>query len=106
MAGFDENGGLPPYTAEYLRQVLFTPSQSVLISPNSDGWTIASWNGAMKGGIKRGGSFNHAQGGSGSKEADSIAAGDPKFILPLGVTAEIDCEGKQIRLVESATSGR
>lgn len=44
MAGFDENGGLLPYTAEYLRQVLFTPSPSVLISPNSDGWTIASWD--------------------------------------------------------------
>jgi muramoyltetrapeptide carboxypeptidase LdcA involved in peptidoglycan recycling len=44
MAGFDENGGLPPYTTEYLRQVLFTPTPSVLISPNSDGWTIASWD--------------------------------------------------------------
>jgi len=43
MAGFDENGGLPPYMAESVRQVLFAPSPSVLISPNSDGWTIASW---------------------------------------------------------------
>jgi muramoyltetrapeptide carboxypeptidase LdcA involved in peptidoglycan recycling len=43
MAGFDENGGLPPYMAESVRQVLFTPSPSVLFSPNSDGWTIDSW---------------------------------------------------------------
>ncbi len=43
MAGFDENGGLPPYMAESVRQVLFAPSPSVLISPNSDGWTIESW---------------------------------------------------------------
>jgi muramoyltetrapeptide carboxypeptidase LdcA involved in peptidoglycan recycling len=28
---------------------------------------------------------------------------DPKFILPLGVTAEIDCDGKQIRLLEPPT---
>ena len=25
---------------------------------------------------------------------------DPKFVLPIGVAAEIDCEGKQIRLLE------
>jgi muramoyltetrapeptide carboxypeptidase LdcA involved in peptidoglycan recycling len=43
MAGFDENGGLPPYMAESVRQMLFAPSPSVLISPNSDGWTIESW---------------------------------------------------------------
>ncbi|MBV8807881.1 MAG: LD-carboxypeptidase [Acidobacteriaceae bacterium] len=43
MAGFDENGGLTPYMVESVRQVLFTPSPSVLISPNSDGWTIESW---------------------------------------------------------------
>jgi muramoyltetrapeptide carboxypeptidase LdcA involved in peptidoglycan recycling len=43
MAGFDENGGLPPYMAESIRQLLFTPSPSVLISPNPDGWTIESW---------------------------------------------------------------
>jgi hypothetical protein len=42
MAGFDENGGLSPYMVESVRQVLFTPSPLV-ISPNSDGWTIASW---------------------------------------------------------------
>jgi muramoyltetrapeptide carboxypeptidase LdcA involved in peptidoglycan recycling len=44
MAGFDENGGLPIYTAESLRRMLFTPSPSVLISPNEDGWTIDSWH--------------------------------------------------------------
>lgn len=43
MAGFDENGGLPPYMAESVRQVLFTAAQSLLISPNSGGWTCASW---------------------------------------------------------------
>jgi muramoyltetrapeptide carboxypeptidase LdcA involved in peptidoglycan recycling len=44
MAGFDENGGLPPYMAESVRQVLFTPSPSLLIPPNSGGWTCASWD--------------------------------------------------------------
>ena len=44
MAGFDENGGLSPYMAESVRQMLFNPSPSPLISPNSDGWTIASWD--------------------------------------------------------------
>jgi muramoyltetrapeptide carboxypeptidase LdcA involved in peptidoglycan recycling len=44
MAGFDENGGLPPYMAESVRQVLFGSSPSILISPNPDGWTIASWD--------------------------------------------------------------
>lgn len=43
MAGFDENGGLPPYMAESVRQVLFGSTPSSLISPNGDGWTIASW---------------------------------------------------------------
>ena len=28
---------------------------------------------------------------------------DPKFTLPIGVTAEIDCDAQQIRLVEPAT---
>jgi hypothetical protein len=28
MAGFDENGGLSPYMAESVRQVLFAPSPS------------------------------------------------------------------------------
>ena len=28
---------------------------------------------------------------------------DPKFVLPIGVPAEIDCDAKQIRLLESAT---
>jgi muramoyltetrapeptide carboxypeptidase LdcA involved in peptidoglycan recycling len=44
MAGFDENGGLPPYMAESVRQVLFTPSPCWLIPPNSGGWTCASWD--------------------------------------------------------------
>jgi hypothetical protein len=44
MAGFDENGGLPAYMVESIRQMLFTPSPSVLISPNTGGWTIASWD--------------------------------------------------------------
>ena len=43
MAGFDENGGLPPYMAESIRQVLFAPSPEVLLSPNMGGWTIESW---------------------------------------------------------------
>jgi muramoyltetrapeptide carboxypeptidase LdcA involved in peptidoglycan recycling len=43
MAGFDENGGLLPYTAESISQMLFVSSPSVLISPNSAGWTIESW---------------------------------------------------------------
>ncbi len=42
MGGFDENGGLPPYMAESVRQVLFEPAPSSLISPNSGGWTVAS----------------------------------------------------------------
>src|SRR3984885_10081620 len=44
MAGFDENGGLPPYMAESVRQVLFEPSPSTLIPPNFGGWTVASWD--------------------------------------------------------------
>src|SRR3984885_248472 len=43
MAGFDENGGLPPYMAESVRQMLFLAAPSTLISPNTDGWTIESW---------------------------------------------------------------
>jgi muramoyltetrapeptide carboxypeptidase LdcA involved in peptidoglycan recycling len=43
MAGFDENGGLPHYMAESVRQTLFADSPSLLIEPNTDGWTIASW---------------------------------------------------------------
>jgi len=42
MGGFDENGGLLPYMAESIRQVLFEPQPSLVISPNSDGWTCAS----------------------------------------------------------------
>src|ERR1700683_1549420 len=43
MAGFDENGGLLPYMAESVRQVLFAPAPSLSISPNHDGWTSASF---------------------------------------------------------------
>jgi muramoyltetrapeptide carboxypeptidase LdcA involved in peptidoglycan recycling len=43
MAGFDENGGLSPYMAESVRQMLFAPSPAILITPNPDGWTIESW---------------------------------------------------------------
>ncbi len=43
MAGFDENGGLSTYMTESVRRVLFAPSPSMLISPNSAGWTIESW---------------------------------------------------------------
>src|SRR5580704_14725898 len=43
MAGFDENGGLLPYMPESVRQALFTPSPSKLISPNNGGWTGASF---------------------------------------------------------------
>lgn len=43
MAGFDENGGLPPYMAESVRQVLFEPTPSLVIPPNVGGWTCASW---------------------------------------------------------------
>jgi muramoyltetrapeptide carboxypeptidase LdcA involved in peptidoglycan recycling len=42
MGGFDENGGLLPYMADSVRQVLFAPAPSTSIQPNSDGWTIAS----------------------------------------------------------------
>ncbi len=42
MGGFDETGGLWPYMAESVRQVLFEPAPSALISPNSGGWTVAS----------------------------------------------------------------
>ena len=44
MAGFDENGGLLPYTVNSLRQMLFgsfMPGEP--ISPNENGWTCASF---------------------------------------------------------------
>ena len=44
MAGFDENGGLPRYMAESVRQVLFAAAPSLSISPNDGGWTIAPWD--------------------------------------------------------------
>lgn len=43
MAGFDENGGLSPYMEQSIRQLLFSPSPSTLISPNPDGWTSDSF---------------------------------------------------------------
>jgi muramoyltetrapeptide carboxypeptidase LdcA involved in peptidoglycan recycling len=42
MGGFDENGGLLPYTSESLQQVLFAPQPSLLISPDTGGWTCES----------------------------------------------------------------
>jgi muramoyltetrapeptide carboxypeptidase LdcA involved in peptidoglycan recycling len=45
MAGFDENGGLLPYMADSVRQVLFSSSiPEAPISPNQAGWTCASFN--------------------------------------------------------------
>ena len=44
MAGFDENGGLLPYTTNSVRQVLFRSSiPEGPISPNQGGWTCASF---------------------------------------------------------------
>jgi muramoyltetrapeptide carboxypeptidase LdcA involved in peptidoglycan recycling len=43
MAGFDENGGLLPYMAASLRQMLFLAAPSALTSPNTNGWSIESW---------------------------------------------------------------
>src|SRR3984885_4485341 len=44
MGGFDENGGLFPYTTESVRQVLFTSAPSLSIPPNSGGWTCAHFD--------------------------------------------------------------
>jgi muramoyltetrapeptide carboxypeptidase LdcA involved in peptidoglycan recycling len=44
MGGFDENGGLLPYTAESVRQALFGSVTSELIAPNAGGWTCASFH--------------------------------------------------------------
>ena len=44
MGGFDENGGLFPYTTESVRQVLFTSAPSLSIPPNSGGWTCAPFD--------------------------------------------------------------
>jgi muramoyltetrapeptide carboxypeptidase LdcA involved in peptidoglycan recycling len=45
MAGFDENGGLLPYMADSVRQMLFGSSGAELrIAPNQDGWTCASFD--------------------------------------------------------------
>jgi muramoyltetrapeptide carboxypeptidase LdcA involved in peptidoglycan recycling len=43
MGGFDENGGLLPYTADSVRQALFGSVTLELIAPNADGWTCASF---------------------------------------------------------------
>jgi muramoyltetrapeptide carboxypeptidase LdcA involved in peptidoglycan recycling len=42
MGGFDESGGLPAYTVESVRQVLFAPEPTMLIPPNTGGWTCAA----------------------------------------------------------------
>jgi muramoyltetrapeptide carboxypeptidase LdcA involved in peptidoglycan recycling len=74
MGGFDENGGLLHYMAESVRQVLFEPSPSLVISPNLGGWTCASGHGTMRNGMRRSGNFNRAPAGSGCKGAGNIAA--------------------------------
>jgi muramoyltetrapeptide carboxypeptidase LdcA involved in peptidoglycan recycling len=43
MAGFDENGGLLPYTTDSVRKMLFGSSTDASIAPNEDGWTCASF---------------------------------------------------------------
>src|SRR5437868_11617931 len=43
MARFDEIEELPRYMAESVRQMLFAPSPTTLIVPNTDGWSIESW---------------------------------------------------------------
>jgi muramoyltetrapeptide carboxypeptidase LdcA involved in peptidoglycan recycling len=140
MAGFDENSGLPPYTAKSVRQVLFAPSPSLLIPPNDGGWTIESWH---WGDEKRNEKKRKLQPCSGWKwlqgsgqhrgkliggcleavdwlrgtpvwpgpevwrnsilflETMDFGHTDPKFILPIGVEAEIDCDRQQFRLLES-----
>jgi muramoyltetrapeptide carboxypeptidase LdcA involved in peptidoglycan recycling len=35
----------------------------------------------------------------------SADGSDPKFVVPIGVEAEIDCDRQQIRLLEPATIG-
>lgn len=44
MAGFDENGGVFPYTAESTEQMLMDPAVPFLIQPNQDGWTCESFD--------------------------------------------------------------
>jgi muramoyltetrapeptide carboxypeptidase LdcA involved in peptidoglycan recycling len=210
MGGFDENGGLLPYMAESVRQVLFEPAPSLVISPNSGGWTCASghwedekrnekkrklqpcsgWKWLQGRGQHRGkliggcleavdwlrgspvwpdpavwrnsilfletsedrpspnlvtymlralgatGALNEARGILYGRPHDDDEASfqayddalllvlgelglsslpvitrmdfghtDPKFILPLGIEAEIDCDRQQIRFLESATIG-
>jgi muramoyltetrapeptide carboxypeptidase LdcA involved in peptidoglycan recycling len=43
MAGFDENGGFFPYTAESVRRMLFDLISPLLLSPNTNGWTCESF---------------------------------------------------------------
>lgn len=40
MAGFGENGGLFPYTAESVRRTLFSSAPIGAVPPNQDGWTV------------------------------------------------------------------
>jgi muramoyltetrapeptide carboxypeptidase LdcA involved in peptidoglycan recycling len=44
MAGFDENGGIFPYTAESVKQMLMEPAAPFLIRPNDNGWTCESFD--------------------------------------------------------------
>ena len=39
MAGFGENGGILPYTAEGVRVTLFDPEDDPTWPENTDGWT-------------------------------------------------------------------
>lgn len=43
MAGFDENGGVFPYTAESVRNMLFDAVSPFVIVPNTGGWTCDSF---------------------------------------------------------------
>jgi muramoyltetrapeptide carboxypeptidase LdcA involved in peptidoglycan recycling len=40
LAGFAENGGIFPYTAESVRRTLFSSESIGVIPPNTDGWTV------------------------------------------------------------------
>ncbi len=50
MAGFAENGGLPPYLVKSVRRTLFSAAAPGEIQPNHDGWTVehVDWNDPAK----------------------------------------------------------
>jgi len=75
MGGFDENGGMFPYTTESVGQFLFARAPSLSIPPNSGGWTCAPFDWLTRNGTRRSGNCNHAGVGSGFRGAGSIAAG-------------------------------